>query len=148
MRHRRHLIAGSAAAVALLAGALFGGLLAESPSAGSTAVEPPQAISESALSGIAQGGAQTTVASLESALASSPGDPDVLGSLGLAYQIRWRETADPVPPSHQLWPRVPTIRQRRSVSAIWRSSSMSSSGRSSSAKRPSGSRRTRPDLTV
>ena len=94
MRNRKHLIAGSAAAVALLAGALFGGVLAESPSAGSTAVALPQAISESALSGIAAGGTQATVASLETALASSPKDPETLASLGLAYQLRWGETGD------------------------------------------------------
>lgn len=94
MRHRTKLLVGSAVAVALLAGALFGGVLAESPSAGSTAVESPQAISESALSGIAQGGAQAAIAKLETALASAPGDPGTLASLGLAYQVRWRETGD------------------------------------------------------
>ena len=97
MRHRTKLVAGSAVAVALLAGALFGGALTESPSAGQAgppAVESPQAISEGALSEIAQGGAQETVAKLEAALVSSPRDPDTLASLGLAYQIRWRETGD------------------------------------------------------
>ncbi len=94
MRHRPKLIFGSAVAVALLAGALFGGVLAESPSAGSKAVEAPEAISESALSEIAQGGTQATIAKLEAALAQSPGNPDALASLGLAYQVRWRETGD------------------------------------------------------
>ena len=55
MRHRTKLFAGSAVAVALLAGALFGGILAESPSAGSTAVDSPRVISEAALSGVAPG---------------------------------------------------------------------------------------------
>ena len=94
MRHRTKLLVGSAVAVALLAGALFGGVLAESPSAGSTAAGSPRAISESALSGVASGGAQATIAKLEATLASSAGDPDTLSSLGLAYQIRWRETGD------------------------------------------------------
>jgi tetratricopeptide (TPR) repeat protein len=94
MRHHTKLVAGSAVAVALLAGALFGGVLAESPSAGSTAVGSPQAISESALSEIAQGGTEATIAKLETALASKPTNPDALASLGLAYQIRWRETGD------------------------------------------------------
>jgi tetratricopeptide (TPR) repeat protein len=94
MRHRTKLFAGTAVAVALLAGALFGGVLAESPSAGSTAVGSPQAISESALAGIAQGGTQATIAKLEAALGSNPTNPDALASLGLAYQIRWRETGD------------------------------------------------------
>ena len=94
MRHRTKLFAGSAVAVALLAGALFGGILAESPSAGSTAVDSPRVISEAALSGVAQGGTQGTIAKLESSLASSPGNPDALATLGLAYQVRWRETGD------------------------------------------------------
>ena len=94
MRHRTKFVAGSAVSVALLAGALFGGVLAESPSAGSTAVESPQAISESALSEIARGGTQATIAKLEAAVTSSPKNPDALASLGFAYQIRWRETGD------------------------------------------------------
>jgi tetratricopeptide (TPR) repeat protein len=88
------LLVGGAVAIVLLAGGLLGGVFAESPSAGPTAVGSSQAVSESALSGIAQGGAQATVASLETALVSSPRDPDMLASLGLAYQIRWRETGD------------------------------------------------------
>ena len=94
MRHRTRLLAGSALAVALLAGALFGGVLAESPSAGSTAVDSPQAISESALSEIAHSGTQGTISRLEESLAASPGNPDALATLGLAYQVRWRETGD------------------------------------------------------
>jgi tetratricopeptide (TPR) repeat protein len=94
MRHRAKLFAGSAVAVALLAGALFGGILAESPSAGSTAVDSPRAFSEAALSGVAQGGTQGTIAKLESSLAASPDNPDALATLGLAYEVRWRETGD------------------------------------------------------
>lgn len=94
MRDRTKLLAGSAVAVALLAGALFGGVLAESPSAGSTAVGSPRTIAETALSGIALGGTQAAIAKLEAALASSPKNADALASLGLAYQIRWRETGD------------------------------------------------------
>ena len=94
MRQRTKLVGGSAVAVALLAGALFGGVLAESPSAGSTAVHTPAAISESALSGIAQGSTQPRSRGSSLALVSSPGNPDGLASLGLAYQVRWRETGD------------------------------------------------------
>ena len=94
MRHRTKLLVGAAVLVALTAGALFGGVLAESPSAGSTAVESPRAISESALSGIAAGSTQATIAKLEAARAASPKNPDTLANLGLAYQIRWRETGD------------------------------------------------------
>jgi tetratricopeptide (TPR) repeat protein len=94
MSHRTKILTGGSVAIALLAGALFGGVLAESPSAGSTAVESPQVMSESALSATALGSTQATIAKLETALASSPKNPDALVSLGLAYQVRWRETGD------------------------------------------------------
>ena len=45
-------------------------------------------------SGVSAGGARTAVAELEAALAGSPRDPGLLASLGLAYQVRWRETGD------------------------------------------------------
>jgi len=41
------------------------------------------------------GGTAATVAKLERAVQSDPRDPDRLGELGLAYQLRWRETGDP-----------------------------------------------------
>lgn len=94
MRNRTKLLAGSAVAIALLTGALLGGVLAESPSAGSAAVASPQVISEGALSEIARGGTQATIAKLEATITSSPKNPDALASLGFAYQIRWRETGD------------------------------------------------------
>ncbi len=94
MRHRTKLLVGGAVAIVLLAGGLLGGVLAESPSAGSTAVDSSQAISESALSGIVQGGSEATIARLEAALVSAPRNTEALASLGLAYQVRWRETGD------------------------------------------------------
>jgi tetratricopeptide (TPR) repeat protein len=94
MRHRTKLFAGGSVVVALLGGALFGGVFAESPSAGSTAVASPEAISESALSETAQVSTQTTISKLETSLATNPKNPVALASLGLAYQIRWRETGD------------------------------------------------------
>ncbi len=94
MRHRKKLLAGSAVAVALLGGSLFGGVLAESPSAGSTAADARGVIADSALSGTLGGGAQAAIAKLETALVSSPKNVDALASLGLAYQVRWRETGD------------------------------------------------------
>ena len=94
MRHRTKILVGSAVTLALLAGALFGGVLAESPSPGSASLESPQAISEGALSETALVGTQATIAKLEAALVSAPTNPDALASLGLAYQIRWRETGD------------------------------------------------------
>jgi tetratricopeptide (TPR) repeat protein len=94
MKTPTKLLAGTAVTVALLAGALFGGVFAESPSAGSAAPESPRAVAESALSATAAGTTQATIAKLESSLVSAPRSPDALASLGLAYQIRWRETGD------------------------------------------------------
>jgi tetratricopeptide (TPR) repeat protein len=94
MRHRTKLLVGGAVAIVLLAGGLLGGVFAESPSAGPTGVGSAQAISESALSGIAQGGTEATITRLEAALASAPRNTEALSSLGLAYQVRWRETGD------------------------------------------------------
>ena len=94
MTRRMTFLAGGAVAIALAAGALFGGVLAESPSAGPNAAESPSAISESALSGIALGGTQATVSRLEAGLRQAPNDPAALATLGLAYQLRWRETGD------------------------------------------------------
>ena len=94
MRRRTTLLLGSAIAVALLGGGLFGGVLAESPSADPTAASSSQAIAERALSGVAGGDTAATVAQLEAGLRTAPNDPDRLATLGLAYQLRWRETGD------------------------------------------------------
>ncbi len=111
MRRHTMLLAGSALAVALLAGALLGGVLAESPSAG-PGTSTPLAISESGLSGVTTGGTASTVARLESALRTAPRDAAVLASLGLAYQLRWRETGDSafLPRSEQALRRALAVR--------------------------------------
>lgn len=96
MRRTSILLVGAAAALAAVFGSLFGGVLTESRSAGTAAVPAPQVAIESALSGFGRGGGTAvTVAKLEAELRSAPRDPDRLGSLGLAYQLRWRETGDP-----------------------------------------------------
>ncbi len=94
MKNRTRIPAGGVVAVALLAGGLFGGVFAESPAAGPSATVSPPVVSESALSGITTAGTESTIAHLEAQLASVPGDPDTLATLGLAYQVRWRETGD------------------------------------------------------
>ncbi len=138
MRRRRRIACGSAVLAATLAGALLGGFVAEAPSRGATVVEPSSALAERSLAGIAQGSTQATVAKLETSLASSPGDPDALASLGLAYQIRWRETGDagflPAPRRRckGLSPPLLPIRQRRSVARTLPSSAISFAMRSSS----------------
>jgi tetratricopeptide (TPR) repeat protein len=91
------LVLGAASvATALGLGSLFGGVLTESRAAGATAAAAPRLDSGTALSGFGRGaGTAETVAKLEVELRSTPRDPDRLGLLGLAYQVRWRETGDP-----------------------------------------------------
>ena len=94
MRRSTTLLVGGALAVALALGALVGGVFAESPSAGpSTAA--PRALADQALAGAAGGVTATGIAGLEAQVRSGPDDPDLLTELGFAYQLRWRETADP-----------------------------------------------------
>ena len=94
MRRRTALLVGGAIAVALALGGLVGGVFAESPSAGpSTAV--PRALAERALGSAAGGVSASIVFGLEEQARSRPGAADVLTQLGFAYQLRWRETADP-----------------------------------------------------
>jgi tetratricopeptide (TPR) repeat protein len=84
---------GGAIAVALALGGLVGGVLAESPSPGSSSAAPP-ALAERALAGAAGGISAATVSGLEEQVRVRPGDADLLTQLGFAYQLRWRETAD------------------------------------------------------
>jgi tetratricopeptide (TPR) repeat protein len=88
------LLVGSAVAVALVFGGLVGGVLAESPSAGPS-TSAPRALAEQALAGAGGGITVTGVAGLEAQVRSRPGDAGLLTQLGFAYQVRWRETADP-----------------------------------------------------
>ena len=97
MRRRTTVVlVGGAVAAALALGGLFGGVLGEHRLAGPSAVAAPRVELESALSGFARGrGTAATVATLETELRAHPRDADRLASLGLAYQLRWRETGDP-----------------------------------------------------
>jgi tetratricopeptide (TPR) repeat protein len=95
-RRTTGLIAAATLVVALSLGALLGGTLGElRPSA--AAVGPSPHLDADALLGGLGGGHTTaaTIAALERDLASRPADPEGLGTLGLAYQVRWRETGDP-----------------------------------------------------
>jgi tetratricopeptide (TPR) repeat protein len=86
------LLVGGATAVALALASLVGGVFAESPSASPPG--PSSALSEQALRGTAGGVTAATVLDLESRVAGSPRDANLLTQLGFAYQLRWRETAD------------------------------------------------------
>ena len=96
MRHRTKLVAGSAVAVALLAGGAVrrrprgvslrrfdGRRVARRRSRRARSPRPP-----------AGGTAGHDRQARGGACAGSPSNPDALASLGLAYQIRWRETGD------------------------------------------------------
>ena len=94
MRRRTTLLVGGAVAVALSLGGLVGGVLAEPRSAaGPPAL--PAALTERALAGTAGGIGVSALATLEEQARSRPRDAALLTQLGLVYQIRWRETADP-----------------------------------------------------
>ena len=96
MTRRTAMLVGGVAAAVLTLGSLFGGVVAESGTTGVTAVAAPRLDVETALSGFARGGgAAGTIATLEADLRAAPRDPVRLATLGLAYQVRWRETGDP-----------------------------------------------------
>ena len=95
MRRRTILLVGCATAVALALGGLVGGVLAESRSA--RRPDPPAApgvLAEHVLTGAAGGVTAATIGKLEAHVRIEPRDASVLTQLGLAYQLRWRETAD------------------------------------------------------
>ncbi len=100
MRRMTTLLVGSAVAAALALGGLVGGVLAESPSAGSSAApvaeapSPAPVLADRVLTGAAGGVTAGAIARLESENRARPGDADVLVGLGFAYQVRWRESAD------------------------------------------------------
>jgi tetratricopeptide (TPR) repeat protein len=85
---------GSAVAVALALGGLVGGVLAESRSA-TTSSAAPVALADRALAGAAGGVGASTLTALEAQVRAQPRDAKLLTQLGFAYQLRWRETADP-----------------------------------------------------
>jgi tetratricopeptide (TPR) repeat protein len=83
-----------AAAVAALlgVGGLFGGVLGELRPEAAPASASPRLELDAALP---LGGTAAAVRRLESTVRVDPRDADRLGELGLAYQLRWRETGDP-----------------------------------------------------
>ena len=119
MRRTTALLVGGAIAAALALGGLVGGVLAECPSAG-PASHRAEALAERALSVAAGGVAAATVAELEEEVRARPGDADVLAQLGFAYQLRWRETADPsfLPRSETCAARGPSAARPGDASAV------------------------------
>jgi tetratricopeptide (TPR) repeat protein len=94
MRRRTSLLVGGAIAAALALGGLVGGVVAESRSLASPPAAPV-ALADRALAGAAGGISTSAVSSLEAEVRARPRDPALLTQLGFAYQLRWRETADP-----------------------------------------------------
>ena len=94
MGRRTALLVGGAFAVALALGGLVGGVLAESRTA-ETSPAAPVALADTALAGAAGGIGASPLAALELQVRAQPRDATLLTQLGFAYQLRWRETADP-----------------------------------------------------
>jgi tetratricopeptide (TPR) repeat protein len=93
MRRKTTVLVGGVSAVALALGSLVGGVFAE-PSL-SDPPAAPRALADRALAGVAGGATATSIAALEAEIRARPGDAGLLTQLGFAYQLRWRETADP-----------------------------------------------------
>lgn len=91
MRPHTKISAAGAVAFALIAGALLGG---RAPASAPTPPTSPGELVSGALDGVAARGGAGAVARLEEASTERPQDADVLAALGVAYQIRWRETGD------------------------------------------------------
>jgi len=92
-RGRTTALLVAAAAVAVLgAGSLFGGVLGELRPEAAPASASPRLELDAALP---LGGTAVAVRRLEGAVRVDPRDAGRLGELGLAYQLRWRETGDP-----------------------------------------------------
>jgi len=85
---------GGATAAALALGGLVGGVLAEPRSTASSSAAPA-ALADRALAGAAGGIGASPLAALESQVRGQRRDATLLTQLGFAYQLRWRETADP-----------------------------------------------------
>jgi len=94
MRSKR-LIGGAAAAAAAAAAVLLGGVLANSPFAGSASEPRPDVAAGRLLEGFSPGDTAAYVAQLEARAAADGEDGQALTLLGLAYQQRARETGDP-----------------------------------------------------
>jgi len=94
MRRRTRLLLAGAVAAALGLGGLLAGVVAELGPA-DAAPAAPSIDPGTVLSGFGRdSGTATTVARLEAELDRSDPDADRLADLGLAYQVRWRETGD------------------------------------------------------
>jgi tetratricopeptide (TPR) repeat protein len=84
---------GGAVAVALALGGLVSGVLAESRTAGASSAAPV-AFADRGLTGTSGAVSASTLNGLSEQVRARPRDSALLAQLGLAYQLRWRETSD------------------------------------------------------
>ena len=94
MIKRRLATAGTVAAIAATV-LLFGGVLHESPSAGTRTARPATADPDRLQTGFGSGDTASLLRSLQETLRANPTDVHSYDLLGLAYQQRARETGDP-----------------------------------------------------
>jgi tetratricopeptide (TPR) repeat protein len=104
----------------LAIGGLYGGVLADLGPAG-TPRQVPAIDADTVLSGFGRdGGTAATVARLERELRTEGDDPERLSQLGLAYQVRWRETGNAafLPLSDRALRRVLATRPKDAIAAL------------------------------
>ena len=119
MRRTRLLLAG-AMLLALALGGLYGGALADLGPAG-TPRRVPAIDADTVLSGFGRnGGTAATIARLEGELRTQGNDPEQLSQLGLAYQVRWRETGNAafLPLSERALRRVLASRPKDAIATL------------------------------
>lgn len=94
-RRRTITFVGVATLVVSLCGALLGGAVSELRPAAATVEPAPRLEADALVGSLGAGDTAATIAQLERQLAAGRRDIDRLATLGLAYQVRWRESGDP-----------------------------------------------------
>ena len=120
MRRTTRLLVAGAVLLALAIGGLYGGVLADLGPAG-TPRQVPAIDADTVLSGFGRdGGTAATVARLERELRTEGDDAERLSQLGLAYQVRWRETGNAafLPLSDRALRRVLATRPKDAIAAL------------------------------
>ncbi len=119
MRRTTRVVLVSAIAVGLIVGATLGGVLGESPSSAAPVTAAPASGPIDVSLGAGSRKTASTVARLEAA-AGSAATPEVLAQLGLAYQLRWRETGDAsfIPRSEAALRRARALRPDDAVTSL------------------------------
>lgn len=119
MRRTTRLLVAGAVLLVLAVGGLYGGVLADPGPAGAPGV--PAIDAGTVLSGFGRdGGTAATVARLEGELRTAGNDAERLSQLGLAYQVRWRETGNAafLPLSERALRRVLVSRPKDAIATL------------------------------